>query len=470
MVDKSSGRVAERDPITKVVIRCIHCAGDSPGRRTAFLDVWRSGAKAETFELTDAPRDGERTGGVFGEYQPKSVQAYSFLIWLASRTSDAEPVTAKDVQGLRSWKPFQHARSFPQTLERLLDGSQVLKREAAGRVVLCVPVEFEPSGEKRAILDWAGVSPAARAAPTRDLSAVRRDLHKLLGESSAVRTELAKYFEVGAPPGDLSSSREPSAPLDPQQDPLVLALLDPTSKALDLVERIRWAVEAREMTAADCETLREIARLVLPQSGDVQERLSEWKAQLAGKVLVLPYCTHAEAEMALAAVAERPYRERLCGSDLASEALFPVSDIRGGATKAVLASRPLIEEIAFYFATKVLFGPRRLEQGKPIYSDTAHPELNFKNDGALERVLLRVDAKLRFHANAKDDDLLPMHIEVDVAGLFERLRDANDGLLRDLGVAFPKLSFVRLDASSNPSDYLVDCLLKIFLPIRKGST
>ncbi len=150
--------------------------------------------------------------------------------------------------------------------------------------------------------------------------------------------------------------------------------------------------------------------------------------------------------------------------------MFPVSDIRGGATKAVLASRPLIEEIAFYFATKVLFGPRRLEQGKPLYSDTAHPDLNFKNEGALERVLRRVDAKLRFHTNAKDDDLLPMHIEVDVEGLFERLREANDGLLRDLEANFPRLSFVRLDNSSDPDEYFLACLLKIFLPTRKGST
>ena len=284
---------------------------------------------------------------------------------------------------------------------------------------------------------------------------MREDLKELLANTPEVRRALAKNFlKKSDPPEDANPPR-------PEEDRIVSSLFEKVWQADDLADGLRRTFEVQK-TQSDREAAREVARLVLPQSKEARERLREWKKDLDGRMLVLPFGTHAKAEMALARLTDRPYREQVRDSRLTSEALLPVSQIRSS-SKLAISSRHLIEEIAIYLATKVRFGPYRRKQGRPLYEDPEAAALDFTREGALEALLNEVNDNLRFHANAEDDDLLPMHLEIDDDGLSKRLEDVSDTLWDDLSKAFPRLRFVRLNSMAGPDTFFVRCLLKIFL-------
>ena len=242
-------------------------------------------------------------------------------------------------------------------------------------------------------------------------------------------------------------------------------LFDHGLSALELAEGLQFA--RKGLGPTDLLALQEIARLVLPQSAEVRANLAQWKTELEGKILVLPYLSHAEAEIALAGLAERPCQPKLQDAEtfadieVFSEALFPASEIRSGSTKALLTPDPLLHEIAHYFATRVLFGENRRFQGAPAYRPN-HPHLNFTVPGNFEKVVREVNAHLRYHHKADLDDLLPMHIDLDVDGLEAHLRNPETGLLDKLGKTFPLLSFVRLDKASSSMPDLRLCMVRIF--------
>lgn len=259
-------------------------------------------------------------------------------------------------------------------------------------------------------------------------------------------------------------------PKNADMEHLATHLFDKSLPALDLARAFQSARQG--LGPSDLLTLQEIARLVLPQSGEVYAQLREWKKELAGRHLLLPYLSHAEAEMALARLDERPYQETLheaedhADTKLVSEALSPATEIRSGSAKVGLFEEHFfMQEIARYFATKVKLGANRRHEGKFIYRRTDHPDLVFTQEGNFEKVVNRINDHLQFHQeDAEVADLLTMHIEVDVPDLAERLKDREtaDRLLRELGKTFPRLSFVQLAPKPQANSYLRLLLVVIF--------
>ena len=464
MIDKGSVGGRKPAPITKIVLRCPTDAKSKTGEREAWMDVWRDGVERETsVRFVASPSRGDRTGGLFGEDQPPTLQAYSFLLWMWSRASDADAVEKEDVQRLLGWH-LSHERSVFGCLDRLATGSEILEKEKGSSVVrlLIENIDVEPKEEERAILEWAGVLPSKLSERLR-----RKLLQVLSTSSAAARDVLARCFALPAPSTVAEDRARPGQGGTPAVEALADWLLDGTRTSVDLVHRLRKSFEAPENTSGVRTEIGEVARLVLPNAADVRAWVQRVKN--GRKVLILPVAHPVKIELHLASFDDRAMQLGLRPRDassadqggkteLASAAVVRARDFVSGSAQSI-ATKHFLQELTRYFATRVLFRSPHTGEIEVLFPAT-DDRLRFKTDAAFEQVRERVNGSIAFHATAEDDDLLPRRLEVDQE-LFERLQNANDDLLRAIESHFPDLHILVVTAETAPDTALTISLVKI---------